>query len=71
VSVILPRALFGRLSQIGNRTRLTVEQLVAAAAEHLATSPSFQPLAAVSLMTTYQDTGFERRESLDYEILRR
>jgi len=38
VSVILPRAVFGRLSEIGDRTRLTVEQLVGGAAERLAMS---------------------------------
>jgi hypothetical protein len=46
VSVILPRAVVGRLSEIGDRTRLTVEQLVATAAERLATSPSVLPIIA-------------------------
>jgi predicted DNA-binding ribbon-helix-helix protein len=49
VSVILPRAVFCRLSQIGDRTRLTVEQLVGAAAERLAGSPPALPaLGAMS-----------------------
>jgi len=43
VSDILPRAVFGRLSEIGDRTRLTVEQLVGAAAERLAMSPPVLP----------------------------
>jgi predicted DNA-binding ribbon-helix-helix protein len=43
VSVILPRAVFRRLSEIGDRTRLTIEQLVVAAAERLATSPPVLP----------------------------
>lgn len=43
VSVIMPRAVFLRLSEIGDRTRLTVEQLVSAAAERLAASPPVLP----------------------------
>ena len=43
VSVILPRAVFLRLTEIGDRTRLTVEQLIRAAAERLATSPPVLP----------------------------
>jgi site-specific recombinase XerD len=49
VSVILPRAVFRRLSEIGDRTRLTVEQLVGAAAERMAASPPVLPaLGAMS-----------------------
>ena len=39
---------FGRLSEIGDRTRLTVEQLVGAAAERLATSPPVMPSLAAT-----------------------
>jgi integrase len=46
VSVIPPLAAFRRLSQIGDRTRLTIEQLVVAAAERLATSPPVLPAVA-------------------------
>jgi hypothetical protein len=48
VSVILPRAVVGRLSEIGDRTRLTVEQLVGAAAERLAMSPPVLPNLAAT-----------------------
>ncbi len=48
VSVILPRAVFGSLSELGDRTRLTVEQLVAAAAERLAMSPPVLPNLAAT-----------------------
>jgi hypothetical protein len=43
VSVILARAVFGRLSEIGNRTPPTVEQLVGVSAERLAMSPPVLP----------------------------
>ncbi|MGZ8761119.1 MAG: tyrosine-type recombinase/integrase, partial [Aeromicrobium sp.] len=43
VSVILPRVVFRRLSEIGDRTRLTVEQLVGISAERLAMSPQLVP----------------------------
>jgi integrase/recombinase XerC/integrase/recombinase XerD len=46
VSVILPRTVAHRLAEIGDRTRLTVEQLVAAAAERLAMSPPVMPTLA-------------------------
>jgi predicted DNA-binding ribbon-helix-helix protein len=48
VSVILPRAAFRRLSQIGDRTRLTVEQLVGVAAERLAMSATVLPNLAAT-----------------------
>jgi hypothetical protein len=48
VSVILPRAVFGRLSEIGDRTRLTVEELVGAAAVRLARLPPVLPNLAVT-----------------------
>jgi predicted DNA-binding ribbon-helix-helix protein len=38
VSVVLPRVVFRRLSEMADQTRLTVEQLVVAAAERLAVS---------------------------------
>ena len=43
VSVTLPRAVFGRLSEIGDLARLTVEQLVGAAATRLVASPPRLP----------------------------
>jgi Phage integrase family len=46
VSVILPRAVFRRLSEIGDRTRMTVEQLVLTAAEGLAVPPHALPAFA-------------------------
>jgi len=49
VSVILPMAVFRRLSEIGDRTRVTVEQLVVAAAGRLAIlPPDLPPAAAIS-----------------------
>jgi site-specific recombinase XerD len=44
VSVILPRAVFRRLTEIGDRTRSTVEQLVGIAAERLAASRPVVPI---------------------------
>jgi hypothetical protein len=47
VSVILPRVIFRRLSEIGDQTRMTVEQLLLAAAERLAVPPQALPAFAV------------------------